>query len=157
MDAFVSERNLFKFLRNSGKKNLSTPAPLRKLKSLEHILQGFAGGEFRNLLGRNLDLFAGLRVPGLASFSLAYLECPKATKVKACPFFNAFGIVSNTQATDASAFLLLPTTLATSATRSALFISVYLLFFLLKRGKNMKKTHDPLAGPASKSSLNTNL
>ena len=44
-----------------------------------------------------------------------------ATSVIACPFFSAFVIVLKTQETASSAFLLLPTSLATSATRSALF------------------------------------
>ncbi len=68
------------------------------------------------------------------AFRLPTLKVPKPTKVTACPFFIPFLIASNVQETALSAILLLPTTLATSATRSALFTSLHPL--LLRELKN---------------------
>jgi len=59
------------------------------------------------------------------AFRLPVLNVPKPTSVIACPFFSAFVIVLKTQETASSAFLLLPTSLATSATRSALFTPLH--------------------------------
>jgi hypothetical protein len=55
------------------------------------------------------------------AFRLPTLKVPKPTRVTACPFFRALEIAVNVQETVFSAILLLPTTLATSATKSALF------------------------------------
>lgn len=49
------------------------------------------------------------------------LNVPKPTRVTACPFFIPFLMAANMQEIARSAILLLPTTLATSATKSALF------------------------------------
>jgi hypothetical protein len=59
------------------------------------------------------------------AFRLPTLNVPKPTSVIACPFFSAFVMVSKTHETASSAFLLLPTSLATSTTRSALFTPLH--------------------------------
>jgi hypothetical protein len=63
--------------------------PLQKSKKLFHCaLQSFAGRELGNLLGRNLDLFAGLGVPADAGLALSHAECPKAYEGNRLPLLH---------------------------------------------------------------------
>ena len=99
------------------------------LPTLPGIKKNYFTAAFRALPGVNLTTFlAGILISlpvwgfrPTRAFLLPTLKVPKPTKVTAWPFLNPFFIASNTQETALSANLLLPTTLPTSTTKSALF------------------------------------
>src|SRR5215210_81760 len=77
-----------------GRVPASSPPPSRKspvCQPLDCLFEGVAGAEGGNLLGRDLHLLAGLRVPALSSLTLPHGKLPEACDLNLLASFKRFG------------------------------------------------------------------